>query len=179
MNINYDNVIYVKQMSKNKGILYYKDVKCEAFLGANGLTHNKVEGDKKTPIGEFDIGMAFGMHNKNELYLDESIYYEKLTDSMYWISDSNSVYYNRFINTENTIQNWNCAEHLIDYTIQYEYAIEIKTNPNRVPKCGSAIFLHCSNGKPTMGCISIDSQYMKKIISEINSRTKVLILEKF
>ena len=58
---------------------------------------------------------------------------------------------------------WKSAEHLIKYPKQYEYAIELKTNPNNIPRKGSAIFLHCSVNRPTAGCIAIEKEKMKEI----------------
>ena len=47
---------------------------------------------------------------------------------MYWIDDSKSKYYNKLVDITKTKKDWNSAEHLIDYPIEYEYLVEIKTN---------------------------------------------------
>ena len=94
---------------------------------------------------------------------------------MYWVSDSNSKYYNKFVDTKVIEKDWNDAEHLIDYLVQYEYAIEIKYNSECVPNKGSAIFIHCENNKPTAGCISLQKDGMKNILENINSETKIQI----
>ena len=49
-------LIKVKVVEESKGILEYFDddkkiFETEAFLGRNGVTTNKKEGDLKTPIG--------------------------------------------------------------------------------------------------------------------------------
>ena len=62
------------------------------------------------------------------------------------------------------------------YYKQYEYAIEIKTNPNNIKGKGSAIFLHCSNNTPTSGCIAIDREEMKKVLKIIDGDTIITIL---
>ena len=54
--------------------------------------------------------------------------------------------------------------------------IEIKTNPNNIPDKGSAIFLHCSNDKPTAGCIAVDRNVMKKIVENVDEMTSIEIL---
>ncbi len=97
---------------------------------------------------------------------------------MYWVDDVNSKYYNQLVNIKEVEKDWERAEHLIEYKTQYEYLIEIKTNPNNIPNKGSAIFLHCTNNTPTAGCISIDTQIMKKIIENISKNTKILICDK-
>ena len=52
-------LIKVKVVEESKGILEYFDddkkiFETEAFLGRNGVTTNKKEGDLKTPIGSFN-----------------------------------------------------------------------------------------------------------------------------
>ncbi|MDE5831152.1 MAG: hypothetical protein K2H53_06060 [Clostridia bacterium] len=56
---------------------------------------------------------------------------------MYWVDDPKSKYYNQLVNIKNIEKDWDSAEHLIDYPVQYEYLIEIKTNPNCIPGKGS------------------------------------------
>lgn len=169
--------IYFYPKEKNKGILKYPkcNIEEEAYIGKNGLTNKKEEGDQKTPIGEFELGKILNMHkngkNKN------NIKYTKITDSMYWVDDANSKYYNQLVNIKEVERDWETAEHLIEYKIQYEYLIEIKTNPNNIPKRGSAIFLHCTNNTPTAGCISTNSKVVKQIIQNISKETKIIIYE--
>ena len=40
---------------KNKHTLHVDDFKFKCCIGKNGLSNNKIEGDKKTPIGTFEI----------------------------------------------------------------------------------------------------------------------------
>ena len=98
---------------------------------------------------------------------------------MYWVDDPESKYDNQLVNILTTPKDWSSAEHLIQYPIEYEYLIEIKTNPNNIPGKGSAIFLHCSNNKPTAGCIAVDKETIKKIIENIDRNTKIKIYYKF
>lgn len=140
------NVIFVTVVDFNKAVLKFNDLILKGFIGVNGSSENKVEGDKKTPIGEFEIGVILGMHNRDELYISNTIEYVKITNSMYWVCDVNSKYYNQLIDVSSKNKDWKEAEHLIEYKEEYEYAIEIKSNPNNVPNKGSAIFLHCGTG---------------------------------
>lgn len=96
---------------------------------------------------------------------------------MYWVDDSKSKYYNQLVDISKVEKDWNSAEHLIDYPIQYEYLIEIKTNPNNIPEQGSAIFLHFANNKATEGCIAVDTEIMRRIIENIDTYTKIEILK--
>ena len=49
---------------------------------------------------------------------------------------------------------------------------------NNIPEKGSAIFLHCSNNKPTAGCVAIDKESMKEIIENIDEYTIIEIWKK-
>ena len=141
-----------------KCLLENKEIfETEAFIGRNGFTKDKTEGDGKTPIGVYKTGILFGTHE----ILKEN--YVKINENLYWVDDINSKYYNQLVDITKTQVDWKSAEHLIKYPKQYEYAIELKTNPNNIPGKGSAIFLHCSVNRLTAGCIAIEKEKMKKI----------------
>lgn len=167
--------IEVTQTEKNKAILKYGNFVTEAFIGKNGATADKIEGDKKTPLGMFDLGICFGTHDKEELKINNELEYLKINQNQYWVDDSNSKYYNQLVDITKIEKDWNSAEHLIKYEKQYEYAIEIKSNPNNIPNKGSAVFIHCSVNKPTAGCVAIERNKMKELLSLINNNTKILI----
>lgn len=175
--IDIDNKIYVFYKGKNKGILKFPeyDIEATAYLGKNGLTKDKKEGDGKTPIGEFKLGIILGMHPKEEIVNKVKSEYMQITEDIYWIDDPKSKYYNKLVDISKVEKDWSSAEHLIDYPIQYEYLVEIKTNPKNISGKGSAIFLHCTNNKPTEGCIAVDRKIMGKLIGFINEQTKIVI----
>ncbi len=163
------NKIYVRT-ENDKVVLIYKDLKVPAYIGRNGFTIDKQEGDYKTPIGEFDLGIAFGKYDS----IDTKLPYLKIEDDMYWVDDISSDDYNELIKT--TDKPMFSAEHLKDYEDDaYEYAIEIKTNPDNVKGKGSAIFLHCKRKDYTAGCVAINNEDMKKLISMIDTNTKIKI----
>lgn len=169
-----DNMIYVLVKEKSKGILKFPrcNIETSAYLGKNGVTSKKKEGDGKTPLGEFELGLLLGkefIKNKNNLQ------YIQITQKLYWVDDCKSKYYNQLIDISKVQKDWDSAEHLIKYPIQYEYLIEVKANPNNIPGKGSAIFLHCTNNNPTEGCIAINRMAMKRIMENINNYTKIKI----
>jgi len=170
-----NNKIYVFITDENNAILKYPkyNIATKAYIGRNGVTIRKQEGDGKTPLGEFKLGKILGKYPKiNNV---NGLKYMQITKDMYWVDDAKSKFYNQLVYISDVIKDWNSAEHLIDYPIQYEYVIEIKTNPNNIPQKGSAIFLHCTNNKPTSGCVTIDRNVMKKIIENIDENTKIKI----
>ena len=148
-------------------------LECEAYIGEKGLTYNKVEGDKKTPAGTFKLGLTFG--TDENINIKKSIKYIKLNNNLYWVDDINSKNYNKLVDISTQKKDFTSAEHLIDYKVEYKYGIEIKTNPKNIKGKGSAIFLHCSNEKPTSGCIAIKEEYLKKILSIIDNNTIIKI----
>lgn len=148
-----------------------KIIETQAILGRNGITNNKQEGDGKTPRGVYKLGIAFGIHDK----IDTDLKYIKINNNLYWVDDINSKFYNQMVNLTKVEKDWNSAEHLIDYPVQYEYAVEIKTNPNNIPGKGSAIFLHCTNGNPTAGCVAIDKENMVKVLKNLSENALISI----
>ena len=145
-----------------------------AYIGRNGTTDNKVEGDGKTPIGIFELGKIFGLADKEKVDIES---YIQITPTMYWVDDPSSAYYNKLVDTKEIKKDWQSAEHLCDFPIEYEYGIEIKTNPNNIPNKGSAIFLHCSSNKPTAGCVAIPKDDIIKLLRFIKGETTIKIIQ--
>ncbi len=164
--------------SKEKTLSLYENEKLQQIFknvcfGKNGVTKAKNEGDGCTPLGTFPIGFAFG----TEILKTSYPYYE-LKDNIYWISDPHSPYYNKWVEVskkEKTYSypymstckkiDWQEAEHLIDYKIQYQLALVIEYNVNPIQKNkGSAIFLHVKNKEYTAGCIAVNKEEMLTIM---------------
>ena len=165
--------ILVKVKDKNKAVVNFNnEFITEGFIGKNGVTKNKKEGDGKTPLGKFNVGICFGIHKK----IDTTLEYIQINPNLYWVDDVISKYYNKLVDITKVDKDWNSAEHLIDYPIEYEYALEIKTNPKCEKGKGSAIFLHCSNQKPTAGCIAINTNYMIKLLKSLNKNAIIYVI---
>lgn len=70
---------------------------------------------------------------------------------------------------------WQEAEHLIDYKIQYQLALVIAYNVNPIQKNkGSAIFLHVKNKEYTAGCIAVNKEEMLTIIKWLENSSAVI-----
>ena len=126
----------IQKTSKAILTLYNKSNKvleAETFIGENGLTSNKIEGDGKTPRGIFKLGLIFGMHNREEIDLTPNAEYIKINKNLYWVDDIKSKFYNQLVDITKVNKDWYTAEHLIEYPKQYEYAIEIKANSKNIP----------------------------------------------
>jgi len=148
----------------------------QGLVGVNGVDDptNVNEGTKITPTGIYTLSTAFGVKDKPD---GTSMPYTKVNDSYYWVDYPTSKYYNKFVSTSdpNIAIDWQSAEHIIDYPTQYAYAIAIDYNLSCIPNNGSAIFLHCSNGKATYGCVSIPQEEMVFVLQHIHSGCVIVI----
>lgn len=145
----------------------------EGHVGKNGVTQEKAEGDKKTPAGLFLIPFAFGIQSNPGC----ALMYQQVTESSCWVDDPNSSFYNQWVE-EIGEKDWDSAEHLIDYSEQYAYAMVVGYNMDPViPRAGSAIFFHCGN-RPTAGCISASEETVLKFMRwlTLGSQPKILII---
>ena len=173
--IKKDQLIIVKI---NDGMYLYNKNNLEykiepVYIGKNGVTFNKQEGDGKTPLGLYDIGFAFGTE---DLEGKISYQYRKITENSYWVDDINSDKYNQWVEL-NGIKEWNSAEHLIEFPVQYKYGLVIEYNTKNIIKnAGSAIFLHVAKNLYTAGCIAIKEEDMLRVLKWIRD-AHILIMK--
>lgn len=154
--------------TKRNGI-WTETLSCSARVGKNGITSFKREGDGKTPAGIYSFGQAFGIASNP----GTSRNWLTVNSNHYWVDDSNSLYYNKLVDASQTGIQWSSAEHLIGYPTAYKYAIAINYNTACIPDAGSAIFLHCSTGGSTAGCISVSQSNMIKILKNLQNDTLI------
>ena len=142
------------------------------FFGRNGISGNKREGDGTTPEGIFTFGRAFGVADDP----GSTLPYAKLTSNDVWVDDPASSMYNQWADASSPGRDWKSAERLIEYAEEYKYAVSINYNTDPViPGLGSAIFLHCSTGRPTAGCVSAPESAMIFFLAFIDEETKIAI----
>ena len=149
--------------------VWTQQLSCSARVGRNGITSNKREGDGKTPSGIYSFGQAFGTAGNP----GNSRSWLQVNNNHYWVDDSNSPYYNKLVDASQTGIQWNSAEHLASYPTAYKYAIAVNYNTACTPNAGSAIFLHCSTGGSTAGCISVSQTNMIRILQSLQSDTLI------
>lgn len=175
-----ENVIFLRKM-KEGYYLKYKDFFCKAFIGKNGLTNDKIEGDMCTPIGKFKLGNAVVINdnNNNNDIFDKSFNVIKLDEDSYFVEEVDSIYYNRLVNLKNIKLDFEVDEkRMIDHKELFEYAIEIKINPENIKNKGSATFLHIKGDKDyTKGCVAIKRSDALVLFKMINSNTIIDIKE--
>ncbi|MDC3158033.1 L,D-transpeptidase family protein [Candidatus Pelagibacter sp.] len=142
-------------------------------IGKKGLTKNKIEGDKKTPVGIFSLGNLFYRKDRNAKPLTKlkCIPIEK---DMGWCDDVKSKkYYNKLTKSSKNIRH----EKLFRRDYKYDFLIPINYNTKKtVIGKGSAIFIHLTKKfKPTSGCIAINKKDFLILLKLINKNTKIKI----
>ena len=146
------------------------------WLGQNGLSDARHEGDKTTPMGTFGFQrVMYGLApNPGVRYR-----YRRLVCGDWWVEDARSPYYNRFhhvrcgskppfrVTSEDMSKSPRAYRHLA--------VIDFNTHPI-VPGRGSGIFLHVSTGRPTLGCVSLPREQLVRTLRWLDPSASPLIV---
>lgn len=164
-----------------------------ASLGKNGLgwgigLHGDAltagpkihEGSKRSPVGVFALGSAFG---HDQARTDIKLSYQPITDTLFCSDDPKSMYYNRLVDSKKVNKDWGSAEDMYRYMIEgvYAYGIIIEHNyEHPKPGLGSCFFLHVYRGFgiPTSGgCTAVSLDQMEKIITWLDPNKKPVLVQ--
>ena len=172
----------VKKLNK-KYFLKVNNKLFECQIGIGGLKNaaKKVEGDKTTPTGKWNLKTLYyradrvsipKFKKKNILKIN------RITKHCAWCDDIRSLNYNKYININN----------FSSLNINYEklwreddaYDIIIVTSHNVRPiikNKGSAIFLHCSfsDDRNTAGCIALKKKDLIFLLKNLKNKTFIKI----
>lgn len=166
------NKALVRAYAKTDG-LWYLRFSTDGWLGKNGFSENKREGDGATPTGTFTFGRAFGHADDPGITLP----YTKVSPEDVWVDDPASKRYNQWARADAPDADWRSAERLMDYKRQYRYAATINYNTAPVlPGKGSAIFLHVASGGPTAGCVAVPEAAMLFFLAFIDKETRIALM---
>jgi L,D-peptidoglycan transpeptidase YkuD (ErfK/YbiS/YcfS/YnhG family) len=157
---------------KNKDTLEFDEFKFKCSIGKNGLKKNKIEGDKCTPIGLFDLGLLYYRQDrvpKPQTLLETKVIKKDTT----WCDDPSSKFYNKeikinkFINHEKFYR----KDHI------YDIILVVKYNYKQVVSgLGSAIFIHLTKDyKPTAGCIALKKKDFLILLKVLNKKNKLKV----
>jgi len=158
---------------KNKYTLQIDDFIFKCCIGKNGKSKNKVEGDKKTPIGSFGIENLYYRSDKINKP-QTKLKCIKINKKMIWCDDpNNSKYYNKLVKNRKKIK----GEKLYRKDRKYDLIVPIKYNyPYTKKSKGSCIFFHLTkNYKPTAGCIALNKKDFLILLKIIKIKTKINI----
>jgi len=157
------------------------------ILGRNGLgwgiglhtipkdaKYIKKEGDGKAPAGLFHLGNAFGY---SSFKIDFP--YEVYKRSDHCVDDSNSIYYNRVIDSTKVVKDYNSFEHMKLKNKLYKYGIIVNHNSEQVKMAGSCIFMHIrsGNGKGTAGCTAMGENKIVEVLKWLKEDKQPLLLQ--
>ena len=158
---------------KNKHTLKVGEFYFKCCIGKRGITKRKLEGDKKTPSGNFKIGHLYFRKDRVEKP-STKLKCQVINKNMKWCNDSRDPKrYNKLIN-----ENYNLShEKLYRKDYKYDLLIPIKYNySNPIPQKGSCIFIHLTkNYKPTAGCIALSKKDFLIMLKLIDKNTKIKI----
>jgi len=158
---------------KNKHTLQVDSFYFKCSIGKNGLIKNKIEGDKRTPKGTFEIEHLY--FRKDRLKKPKtSLKTIEIKEKMGWCDDIKvQSKYNRLIKIENNIKH----EKLKRNDQKYDLLIPIKYNFNKIKVgLGSCIFIHLTKDyRPTAGCIALKEKDFLIMLKLIKKNSKINI----
>lgn len=138
-------------------------------IGAAGIG-NSHEGSSTTPKGVYHLSFAFG---KAASARTSGMPYRQIKSNSYWIEDLHDRQYNTWQNRK-----WanNKNEHLINYTKaaphnQYQLAIVMDNHGQRN---GSGFFIHVKNQWATAGCVSINYNDVRTLLSRLGTKAYIV-----
>ena len=158
---------------KNKDTLIIDSFKFKCCIGKKGLTKKKVEGDKKTPKGFFNIGKLYYRGDKINKP-STKLKCIRIKKNMGWCDDKrDKKNYNKLIKIKKGIK----YEKLFRNDNAYDLMIPICYNTKKtIPGNGSAIFLHLTkNYKSTLGCIALKKNDFLVLLKLVNKNSKIKI----
>lgn len=147
----------------------------DGVIGRNGFAPpgEKREGDGRTPMGIFPLGMVFGY----EPSLPTKMSYRQATYDDLWVDDVRADDYNQWVKRGTTKAS--TFERMRREDDLYKYGVVVEYNMNPVIKgYGSAIFLHLWRGRgmPTEGCVAMAEAELVRIIRWLDPEAKPLVV---
>ena len=158
---------------KNKHTLQIDAFKFRCCIGEKGSTKYKEEGDKKTPIGKFEIENLYFRKDRINKPLT-SLKCIVIKKNMGWCDDIRfPKKYNKLIKIEKKMKH----EKLKRRDYKYDLLIPIKYNFKKpLTGKGSCIFIHLTKDyKPTAGCVALKEKDFLIMLKLIKKKTKIRI----
>ena len=139
-------------------------------IGKYGFTSNMNEGSKRSPVGKYTIGTAFGRKANPGTKWS----YRKITSDDVWVDDPTSSLYNTWQSRSKTKGKWKSAENM--NIPAYTYGFVINYNTTCTPYKGSAIFFHIGSGY-TLGCTATSEMNVVKILKWLDPKKNPVIIQ--
>ena len=159
--------------NRSAGLLHFAGQTVECRLGKTGITTRKREGDKATPAGSYKI--LFGYFRKDRIKQPQcDIHFEEIRPDDGWCDDICSPNYNQPVKLplRQSHEQMNRDDRLYDVCIVLDYNIHPVKR-----MAGSAIFFHLTSKemRPTLGCIAVDPEHMRRLLPLLSRDTIVTI----
>jgi D-alanyl-D-alanine dipeptidase len=179
----------LQRFEKKEGHWRVVGEKINIVIGRNGLgwgiglhktpkdaKYIKKEGDGKAPAGLFSLNNAFGYSSLN-FSMDFPYSTYKTTD--HCVDDSNSIWYNKIIDSTATTKDYKSFEHMKLKNNLYKYGLVVNHNPQQEPQAGSCIFMHIQSksGRGTAGCTAMKEKEITKVLKWLKEKQKPLLLQ--
>ncbi len=143
----------------------------KAFVGKGGISYNINAQNQCTPLGMYALNEVFYIGEKPQTDYNDLL---KITDTLYWVTDPNSKFYNQ--SAIESQKDWTSAIKFSDNAEAYEYGVVVGYNTGTVDRTkGAGIFMQCGT-EPTDGSIALPTNAMKTIVEWLDSSAFVLIL---
>ena len=153
-----DAVVYTYEKD-GSGAWQQKFEPIYGYCGEDGAGES-VPYDHVTPKGVYNIEYAMGTNPDPGTALS----YKEIVYGMRWITDPNSVNYNRLIDGDATYIDFDSYQDLYEYTVTYPYAVIFNYNRDNVDTSkGAAKFLHVAS-QPTRGGVGISEESLYNIL---------------
>ena len=169
-----ETTCYVSMNEKDEDGNWKMILQAPGYIGLEGM--GKADSyHAVTPIGTFTIDKAFGIADDPGCQME----YTKVTEDDYWSGDMREgMHFNEFVKIGDVPGlDPEACEHLIDYTYEYQYCLNMGYNSECTPGEGAAFFFHCmSLVKPyTGGCVAVNEAVMKLIMQRVKDGCKITI----
>ncbi len=154
-------------------ILRFQHLTLRCALGKAGVTHDKREGDGKTPLGLFPLReLLYRPDRITRPATDLTV--TAITAQMGWCDDSTHPHYNTHVTLPFP------ASHETLWREDHRYDLIIPLGYNDAPPIagkGSAIFFHLAaeDYAGTEGCVAIARADMERLLPYITTNTMMLI----
>lgn len=167
--------LIVRSLSKRSSVgrLTFGPLTMGCALGRSGKIMRKREGDGATPIGRYQLRLAYYRADRMHRPLT-GLPLKRMLPAGGWCDAPGHRLYNRFVRHPFAAS----AERLWRDDRLYDVVIVIGHNDRpRTFSGGSAIFLHIARDgfKPTEGCVALRASDMRKVLTRLKPSTRIRI----
>ena len=143
-------------------------------IGRSGVcaASDKREGDGRTPLGSWPIRAVLFRPGRAAPPTGLQLAWRWIRDDDGWSDGEDDPQYNRPVRHPHIYS----AERLVRDDGAYDIIVILGHNDAPpVPGLGSAIFLHCSEGRSTAGCVAVDKAALLALLGKLRPGDSVSI----